>query len=89
MKHIVKVAQAHIDNGVKRIVCKCPIALVLSERTRGQVHVSFTCVTFIGSADVTVEDLPQVAAEFIKKFDHGDTVRPFEFEMEVPEYIEG
>lgn len=85
----VQVTQDHIDNGHRNSAVSCPIALALKE-TPGATNVSVGIGTAsIGYGNVlrydykrTYYHLPWQATEFIDRFDFGDPVQPFEFEME-------
>lgn len=77
----VNVTPEHIKNGKPRKPCSCPIALAVSEKVTGWVRV--------GPWDVRAgshgyADLPEVAQQFMRKFDGGYRVDPFCFDLEVP-----
>ena len=71
--------QADIDAGEPRICIKCPIALAMRRAGARSAWVG---------ADVAVTDfaplsvpLPEEAVEFIRRYDAGEPVQPFSFEL--------
>lgn len=76
----ISVTQAHIDTGVPIQCSKCPIALAVGDVVVGEVAV--------GIRSLCIEtywiDLPSVAQQFIRAYDDGTVVEPFEFEVEIP-----
>ena len=66
----IKVTQRHIDNGKRGDSMRCPIGLALEDA--GGAGVMFP-----------LESLPEVAQNFVRDFDAGRYVAPFQFIMEV------
>lgn len=83
MKKItVKVTQEHIDNGGLRNCRACPVALALIDAGYSEVAVSADGL-YISDSFGRLE-VPPAVAKFIKAFDSGYQVWPFEFALEVP-----
>lgn len=79
----VCVTQEHINNGRRGLVSCCPIALALRDRID-------SCLIEVGQNAVLLNDsslllLPPSAFYFIHAFDKGTPVKPFNFELEVPD----
>jgi len=84
---IIQITQDDIKQGTVDNCDRCPIALAINRvlfvghhaKVMGSisiytyVHRRFTCKT------------PDVAKQFINNFDLGNSVEPFEFDLEVPE----
>lgn len=93
MKFHINVTQECIDKG-KRCDCElCPIALAAVEagipsvgvgKSAMNVYSNFSVMNVYGNPSYVV-GLPNVAHNFIDAFDRGDTVKPFEFDIEVPD----
>ena len=83
----VKVEQEHIEKGKKREKEDCPIWLAMVDCFDPTIAFAF-CVTpesiKIYSTGVHYVPLPAEAEEFIKKFDAGISVKPFEFTLDDP-----
>lgn len=77
---IIRVEQRHIDAGSRSNCSGCPIALALTEAIKKAVRV-FRYNFAIEKRPIPVM-LPAVATTFIKNFDAGRSVKPFEFEFE-------
>ena len=82
----IQVTQEHINKGKRMKACECPVALAIRDKTKWIPDVSSLIVTFPGTLDT--EWLPAKAAEFVNAFDSGNPVKPFEFEMKLPEDTE-
>jgi hypothetical protein len=76
----------HLNANKSNLGLCCPIALALRK------HFKFATVTEKGAAvwphgeqvPMRSVQLPNVAKEFINRFDRGEKVDPLEFEIEVP-----
>lgn len=88
---LVRVSRKHIKQGVRGSNCGCPIALSLNEMIQQEKRDAHLCVLYKflsitpnhGPYDDklnVVYDLPDSAVEFIKRFDGGWKVFPFEFQ---------
>jgi len=86
----VKVTQYHIDNGIPCSTDSCPIAQAINELddkdypkdAEGGVSVVGGEVSF-DYKDFTYDiPLPDIARDFIVKFDSDENVAPFEFELD-------
>ncbi|AXH46555.1 hypothetical protein SEA_ROBINSPARKLES_110 [Gordonia phage RobinSparkles] len=78
----VTVTQEHIDKGKPWEICNCPIALALKEKGFANVEVSTLAIS-VGKNNQALLNhysVPSIAKQFIKAFDDGQTVEPFEFE---------
>lgn len=78
----IKVTQKHIDNGFKNNCWRCPIALAIEEQL---INKSFTVASSTIRIQGNVINLPYEACNFIRKFDNGLPVEPFEFELDYNE----
>lgn len=76
----IKVKQCHIDKGEVGVFSKCPVALAISEVTGDRTLVTPYAICS-GSVKNRVRT-PHEVRIFMKKFDSGDPVEPFEFELE-------
>ena len=89
----IQVTQSDIDSGKPEKVCLCPIALAIDRALRGHgydvqiVEVERSCVdityAIAGCARWRAIELPLAARNFIKWFDFGYKVEPFEFELQL------
>lgn len=83
----IKVTEKHIGEGLAGNAKHCPIALAGLEAIEGatRVRVGFSTmnVQIKGSDRQKFLDLPYEAKTFVRRFDNGDPVKPFEFEIEV------
>lgn len=82
----IQVTQDHIDNGTVKDACLCPIALAIRDAT-GAAHFDVIVSThgwshYNGNKLLGNYELPVDATNFITKFDLGEPVSPFEFELE-------
>lgn len=77
----VKVTQEHIDKGIPSDLCNCPIALAMKD--------NFTFVEINGNVRCAKNEtiyrglLGPITLKFIKDFDNGREVKPFEFDIEL------
>ena len=71
----VQVKQKHITKGIAGDGDSCPIAYALKDMGYKGLHVEGDQI--IGSADYA--PLPLKAQRFIRKFDDGEKVKPFNF----------
>lgn len=78
----ISVNDSHIQEGHKRSICFCPIALALKEclghRSEAVVGLTEASVYQINRAKRNIY-LPKKASNFIEKFDKGFPVKPFSF----------
>lgn len=79
---LIKVIEEDINKGCVRNDTHCPIAYAIHRSLPEIEEVS------VGNFRVHLDDknvyLPVSAREFIKRFDQGEKVNPFEFELEIP-----
>lgn len=79
----VIVTQDHINNGMKNCTKLCPIALALREHgvapSVGASHAGL----YIDNGFWYRGRLPDAAQLFVARFDEGDKVEPFEFDLEL------
>ena len=77
----IKVTKAHIKRGKRGTSDWCPIALAVRRAYfYPSVYGSWFCHG--SGAGRRVVQLPDVAREFIRRFDAGEDVAPFEFEVD-------
>lgn len=92
MKLTVNVTQAHIDEGQKCSCGQCPIALALYEQ-HPPAKDCYWSVCTVGTLlwrqlttvtwkTIAKYSIPREARVFIRRFDVGNPVEPFTFEME-------
>jgi hypothetical protein len=82
----VDVLQHHIDAGVRRDCRLCPVAMALQRATGEAWRVSEKrAVLRRGSATPIRVRIPVNVTSFIRRFDAGEPVAPFEFTIEVPD----
>jgi hypothetical protein len=75
----ITVTQEDIDRGQRKSMTKCPVARAVQAAT-GAEHVSVARSTIV--VDFWSGVRPDVVAEFIKRYDYGFDVQPFEFDMD-------
>ena len=74
----ISVTQEDIDKGKREDSCVCPIALAVRRQTGRLFHIDDT------NADDGYDtiQLPIKARQFVRSYDNGNPVEPFEFELE-------
>jgi hypothetical protein len=88
----ISVTQEHIRRGVPRRPWCCPIALALGDvldDSHQKISVKENEIE-IGQIPYVVlitRKTPEICQDFIEAFDNGDVVQPFEFEVDIPEYL--
>lgn len=81
----LKIEAKHIKHGRRCSMEKCPIALAGKEQYDETTYVGNNCIGFDHGKFIV--DLPQIAKDFIFKYDTQQPVEPFEFEVEgIPDY---
>lgn len=81
----VTVTQEHIDQGIIKSAHQCPIAQALKAKNKRSVIVGPDQFSFLGHnplepwLQVDHYTLPKIAQKFIRQFDSGILVQPFEF----------
>lgn len=85
-KHTIRVTQRHIDQGKRNCPYGCMVALAIEEAIPGSWPTvdGATVLLSLGSQDSRI-DLPAIARDAIDKYDDGQEVEPFQFDLEVPE----
>lgn len=73
----VTIKRKHIRNGQPNSPDYCPIAIALNEKFGGNAKVNEDNLLLFGLNF----HLPADAQYFIKRFDNGDPVKPFSFEL--------
>lgn len=82
----VQVTQSHIDKGVQASCYNCPISQSLLENNKelNEVIVKQGSVEMYWKNDgYSFYHLPESAMNFIRDFDAGEKVNPFEFELNI------
>ena len=82
MPTLVTVEQSHIDKGMPGVSGFCPIALALSDSLDGFWSVGMVVVERL-PRNGRCFSLPPEARKFVRDFDGGFLVNPFEFELGV------
>ena len=85
----VNVTQDHIDKGARKAAYQCPVSLALREVDPG----SDWCVSTLHimretGHDVGITESPATVSKFVSRFDNGDPVQPFSFEID-PDHENG
>ena len=78
---LIKVGQKHIDDGIPLSCSVCPIALAIDETT-GKFATVGNSLCSISEQDIDTMmniELPRSAQRFIRRFDNGQPVKPFNF----------
>lgn len=81
---IIHVTQDDIDHGLKNNCRVCPIALAIKRETKALgVNVLHRSIVIIPSGNDPVRRYEHTAEsfDFVTKFDAGQTVEPFQFEL--------
>ena len=87
----IQVTQQDIDNGLKGLCTHCPVALAFKRVIQGgSVEVGDAAYIFPYNFDgpTVMITLPEFVHKFIRAFDSGNKVEPFEFECEVDKRCE-
>ena len=85
----VNVTQDHIDKGARKEAYDCPVSLALGEADPGSDwcvstrHIMRETGTHVGFIDP-----PATVSKFVRRFDNGDPVQPFSFEID-PDHENG
>ena len=79
----IEVTQEDIDKGVKENCVKCPVALSLRRLFPGEWEVDVGDDAIYAGGNWYTP--PDEAQEFIAKFDAGEPVAPFSFDVDLPE----
>jgi hypothetical protein len=80
----IQVTQQDIDRGKRGDDCWCPVALAINRWSGRNSSVDVdTVVIGIDTADGKPDEFltPPKIAEFIRRFDNGEPVEPFEFDL--------
>jgi hypothetical protein len=83
MKKTIRVTQELIDNGQKIDAACCPVALALKKEVDPKASCGDTSC-YLGKR-YGRHELPQAVITFVKAFDKGLPVEPFEFEIDLPD----
>ena len=81
---LIQVTQEDIDEGERGHCYYCPVALAIGRTLNRR---NFIYVGGQGIRDVAkwvIETLPPGVLDFVCKFDNGEPVSPFSFELEIP-----
>lgn len=95
----VPVTADHIERGVPGDACDCPVWHAIcdalrqhlpgvAQRLADGLTVSRLGIT-LGRTDTRRLETPAVAGEFINRFDSADPVKPFAFDLEIPDDLIG
>jgi hypothetical protein len=83
----IKVTQEDIDNGQRKSCSCCPVALAMKRVLDIDVKVGDNKFVLTSSDEFTILELPKEARIFIDAFDNDELVEPFEFEINLPEWL--
>jgi hypothetical protein len=75
----IAVTQHHIDTGLRGVCTGDPIALAIKDATGSKAWASPAYLVWGGKKSIQT---PESVLEFMKCFDNGYRVSPFEFELE-------
>jgi len=86
----ISVTQEHIDSGVRNACSRCPVALAIAEHVRNGIFVHVNRhLAFKNDKDKKYlwESvlLPENVLDLIHHFDRAGTVKPIEFDLQIPE----
>lgn len=89
MKTTINVTREHIKEGERGVCNHCPVALAIESvcAPRTSVSVSNRAVVLIGAAATIRKTLPYEVQDFIKDFDTFEKVRPFSFDLDIPDEL--
>lgn len=75
----IRVLKSHIKKGIPRQFSSCPVALAVKKAMPGcrRIEVGYGWISVDGN-DIRI---PNKVEEFIKNFDKGKKVEPFEFNL--------
>lgn len=80
MKRIlVKVRRKHIQKGWAKECAECPVALAVSDAGFDQASVYVDTIWFTDDQQRKFSDSPRSVVRFIRAFDNGREVKPFNF----------
>ncbi len=77
---IIEVTREDINKGIKRNACHCPIARAIARHTGSQCAIG---------GDIYLSNsgkscfIPEIAQIFISRFDAGEPVKPFKFDLPI------
>lgn len=78
----VTVTRGDIDGGLRCNRLGCPAARAIARAVPGSVSKVVRSVAYLHIGDrILVASLPDSAGDFVERFDNGETVAPFEFEI--------
>lgn len=78
---IIKVEQKHIDKGERDNCDKCPIALAMKDAGFHKPMVRLTSLHWFENEKAKKVISPDCCIFFVGRFDIGDHVEPFEFQI--------
>ena len=78
----IEVKQEHIDKGLRRSKCGCPIALAMSDAGFEYPSVNPLRIVYHNGLNTVGCEVPESAKQFILAFDVGECVKPFSFALE-------
>jgi hypothetical protein len=81
----IRVTEDHIRKGIAGYCSVCPLALACEDAGLVRPMVRVVVVRFGPDENRQSIRLPAVAKKFIRNFDRGYVVHPFEFDLKVPE----
>lgn len=82
----IDVTAQDIDRGCKLSPYHCPLALAVSRALSGRRIAITACVrVYSGFSTSVALALPETARNFRRRFDQGDPVEPFSFELSMNE----
>lgn len=87
---LIKVTEDDIKIGNRKDCKTCPIAQALSKLMKDGVVVKVRIVIadiFEVNGKRRWRKLPELASEFILRYDSGEIPQPFEFELDIPEEL--
>ena len=80
----IQVTQEDIDAGKQKDIHCCPLALAIKRVTGKEIQVVTDYFDLVNENGLfEIYDLPEIAANFRRDFDHCLTVEPFEFELDI------
>lgn len=81
----IQVTQYHIDKGVPEDDRRCPVALAIQDAGLPDVRVGQNrdTIEVYGNMYAGTSPYPGAVADFVRAFEHGEPVEPFEFQLDL------
>lgn len=81
----ITVTAQHIERGHRGLCTSCPVAIALAQAMPGSDPSVTLKITIRRHGRTVAFELPAAVLDFVTAFDRGDRVRPFTFELPLPD----